>query len=83
VSNYNAFRLASCPAITSPNQNCDEERFINAFEPLLKAQGFPARFIVDVGRSGRQPTGQKEWGDWCNVKGMLERSQTPNKYDSD
>jgi cellulose 1,4-beta-cellobiosidase len=68
VSNYNAFRLGSCPAITSPNQNCDEERFINAFEPLLRAQGFPARFIVDTGRSGKQPTGQIEWGDWCNVK---------------
>jgi cellulose 1,4-beta-cellobiosidase len=48
VSNYNAFRLSSCPAITSPNQNCDEERFINAFEPLLRAQGFPARFIVSL-----------------------------------
>jgi cellulose 1,4-beta-cellobiosidase len=68
VSNYNAFRLSSCPAITSPNQNCDEERFINAFEPLLRAQGFPARFIVDTGRSGKQPTGQVAWGDWCNVK---------------
>jgi cellulose 1,4-beta-cellobiosidase len=25
--------------------------------------------IVDVGRSGKQPTGQQEWGDWCNVQG--------------
>ncbi|KAF2627077.1 glycoside hydrolase family 6 protein [Macroventuria anomochaeta] len=69
VSNYNAFRIGSCPAITSPNANCDEERFIKAFAPLLQAQGFPARFIVDVGRSGKQPTGQQAWGDWCNVQG--------------
>lgn len=68
VSNYNAFKIGSCPAITSPNANCDEERFINAFAPLLQQQGFPARFIVDVGRSGKQPTGQLQWGDWCNVK---------------
>ncbi|UPX18524.1 Cellulose 1,4-beta-cellobiosidase (non-reducing end) [Ascochyta rabiei] len=69
VSNYNAFRIGTCPAITSPNANCDEERFIKAFAPLLQAQGFPARFIVDVGRSGKQPTGQQAWGDWCNVQG--------------
>ena len=69
VSNYNAFRAGTCPAITSPNANCDEERFIKAFAPLLQAQGFPARFIVDVGRSGKQPTGQQAWGDWCNVQG--------------
>jgi hypothetical protein len=69
VSNYNAYRIGTCPAITSPNANCDEERFIKAFAPLLQAQGFPARFIVDVGRSGRQPTGQQAWGDWCNVQG--------------
>lgn len=69
VSNYNAFKIGTCPAITSPNANCDEERFIKAFAPLLQAQGFPARFIVDVGRSGKQPTGQQAWGDWCNVQG--------------
>ncbi|KAL1591872.1 hypothetical protein SLS59_009999 [Nothophoma quercina] len=69
VSNYNAFRIGTCPAITNPNANCDEERFIKAFAPLLEAQGFPAHFIVDVGRSGKQPTGQQAWGDWCNVQG--------------
>lgn len=21
-----------------------------------------------IGRNGNQPTGQNEWGDWCNVK---------------
>ncbi|KAF2855195.1 glycoside hydrolase family 6 protein [Plenodomus tracheiphilus IPT5] len=69
VSNYNAFRATTCPAITQGNKNCDEERFINAFAPLLKAEGFPAHFIVDTGRSGKQPTEQQAWGDWCNVQG--------------
>jgi len=69
VSNYNAFRIATCPSITQGSKNCDEERYINAFAPLLKAEGFPAHFIVDTGRSGKQPTGQQAWGDWCNVKG--------------
>ena len=69
VSNYNAFRIATCPSITQGSKNCDEERFINAFAPLLKAEGFPAHFIVDTGRSGKQPTGQQAWGDWCNVSG--------------
>jgi cellulose 1,4-beta-cellobiosidase len=23
---------------------------------------------VRVGRNGKQPTGQSQWGDWCNVK---------------
>lgn len=69
VSNYNAFRAATCPAITQGNKNCDEERYINAFAPLLKAEGFPAHFIVDTGRAGKQPTQQQAWGDWCNVKG--------------
>lgn len=69
VSNYNAFRASTCPAITQGNKNCDEERYINSFAPLLRAEGFPAHFIVDVGRSGKQPTGQLAWGDWCNVKG--------------
>lgn len=69
VSNYNAFRAASCPAITQGNRNCDEERFINSFAPMLRAEGFPAHFIVDTGRSGKQPTEQQAWGDWCNVRG--------------
>ncbi|KAF2677988.1 glycoside hydrolase family 6 protein [Lentithecium fluviatile CBS 122367] len=69
VSNYNPFKHTTCPAITSPNTKCDEERYINAFAPMLTAEGFPAHFIVDTGRSGKQPTGQNEWGDWCNVQG--------------
>jgi len=69
VSNYNAFRATTCPAITQGNMNCDEERFINALAPLLKEEGYPAHFIVDTGRSGKQPTQQQAWGDWCNVQG--------------
>lgn len=69
VSNYNPFRISQCSSITQGNKNCDEERFINSFAPLLRAEGFPAHFIVDVGRSGKQPTGQQAWGDWCNVRG--------------
>jgi cellulose 1,4-beta-cellobiosidase len=69
VSNYNPFSIATCNSFTQGNKNCDEQRFINSFAPLLSAEGFPAHFIVDVGRSGKQPTGQQAWGDWCNVQG--------------
>ncbi|KNG82745.1 1,4-beta-D-glucan cellobiohydrolase C [Aspergillus nomiae NRRL 13137] len=47
---------------------CDEKTYINNFAPQLKSAGFDAHFIVDTGRNGNQPTGQSEWGDWCNVK---------------
>ncbi|KAL5346089.1 hypothetical protein ACLOAV_009120 [Pseudogymnoascus australis] len=69
VSNYNGFSVAQCAAFTSPNVNCDEKRYINALAPLLTAKGFPAHFIVDTSRSGVQPGGRVEWGDWCNVSG--------------
>jgi cellulose 1,4-beta-cellobiosidase len=69
VSNYNPFSIATCSSITQGNKNCDEQRYINSFAPLLQAEGFPAHFIVDVGRTGRQPTSQQAWGDWCNVQG--------------
>lgn len=69
VANYNAFDIATAPAYTSPNPNYDEKKYINALYPLLKAQGWDARFIVDQGRSGAQPTGQQAWGDWCNAVG--------------
>ncbi|KAH4353981.1 glucanase [Parastagonospora nodorum] len=69
VSNYNAYRISTCNSITQGNKNCDEERYINSFAPLLEAEGFPAHFLVDVGRNGKQPTEQQAWGDWCNVRG--------------
>jgi len=68
VANYNAFSIATCPSYTQGNANCDELRYINEFAPLLTAAGFPAHFITDTSRSGKQPTGQIAWGDWCNVK---------------
>lgn len=69
VANYNAYSIATCNPITSGNSKCDEQRYINAIAPLLTAEGFPAHFIVDVGRNGKQPTGQQAWGEWCNVSG--------------
>ncbi|THY59737.1 glycoside hydrolase [Aureobasidium pullulans] len=69
VSNYNGFDLASKPVYTESNPNYDEKHYINAIAPLLTAQGFPAHFIVDQGRSGVQPTAQLQQGDWCNVIG--------------
>ena len=57
VANYNAWSLASAPAYTSPNPNYDEKHYVEAFSPLLNAAGFPAHFITDTGRSGKQPTG--------------------------
>jgi len=69
VANYNAWSLSTAPSYTTPNPNFDEKRYIEAFSPLLNAAGFPAHFIVDQGRSGKQPTGQIEQGHWCNVNG--------------
>ncbi|KAI5268188.1 glycoside hydrolase [Aureobasidium subglaciale] len=69
VSNYNGFDLVSKPVYTESNPNYDEKHYINAIAPLLEAQGFPAHFIVDQGRSGVQPTAQLQQGDWCNVVG--------------
>ncbi|KAK3498962.1 putative cellulose 1, 4-beta-cellobiosidase II precursor [Neurospora hispaniola] len=69
VSNYNGWSLSSAPSYTTPNPNYDEKKYIEAFSPLLNAAGFPAQFIVDTGRSGKQPTGQIEQGDWCNAIG--------------
>ncbi|KAH6623951.1 1, 4-beta cellobiohydrolase [Chaetomium tenue] len=69
VANYNAWSVSSAPAYTSPNPNYDEKHYVEAFSPLLTAAGFPAHFITDTGRSGKQPTGQLEWGHWCNAVG--------------
>ncbi|EAW07839.1 glycoside hydrolase family 6 protein [Aspergillus clavatus NRRL 1] len=67
VANYNAFIAKTCPSYTSQNEVCDEKSYINNFAPELASAGFDAHFIVDTGRNGKQPTGQIEWGDWCNV----------------
>ncbi|TGJ87129.1 hypothetical protein E0Z10_g1591 [Xylaria hypoxylon] len=70
VANYNAWQIpGACPSYTQGNTNCDESSYVNNLGPLLKAGGWDAHFITDTGRSGHQPTGQSEWGDWCNAKG--------------
>lgn len=85
MANYNAYSIDTCPSYTSQNEVCDEEGYINNFAPELSAAGWDAHFIVDTGkigpnlphrrhthksgRNGKQPTGQNEWGDWCNSKG--------------
>lgn len=69
VANYNAFSISSPPSYTQGNKNYDEQLYINAIAPLLKSNGYPAHFIVDTGRNGKQPTQQQAWGDWCNVRG--------------
>ena len=70
VANYNAWKIdGACPSYTQGNNVCDESSYINNFAPLLKANGWDAHFITDTGRSGKQPTGQNAWGDWCNAIG--------------
>ncbi|KAF6835001.1 Cellobiohydrolase II [Colletotrichum musicola] len=69
VANYNAWSVSSPPPYTQGNQNYDEKHYVEAFGPLLRGQGWDAQFIVDQGRSGKQPTGQEQWGDWCNAIG--------------
>ncbi|KAL0935637.1 cellobiohydrolase II [Colletotrichum truncatum] len=68
VSNFNGWNLTTAPPYTTPNNNFDESKFHTALTPLLKEAGYPANYLVDQGRSGKQPTGQQIWGDWCNVK---------------
>ncbi|KAI1273876.1 1, 4-beta cellobiohydrolase [Xylaria sp. FL0933] len=70
VANYNAWQISgACPSYTQGNSVCDESSYINALAPLLKTAGWDAHFITDTGRSGKQPTGQLQWGDWCNAIG--------------
>jgi cellulose 1,4-beta-cellobiosidase len=70
VSNYNAWSLSSAPSYTTPNPIYDEKKYVNAIGPLIASAGWTGvKFIVDQGRSGKQPTGQLEWGHWCNAIG--------------
>lgn len=69
VANYNAWSLSSAPSYTTPNPVYDEQKYVHAIAPLLSSNGWDAKFIVDQGRSGSQPTKQLEWGHWCNVIG--------------
>ena len=74
VANYNAWSIATAPSYTQGNSNYDEKHYVEALGPLLSSAGFPAHFITDTGRNGKQPTGQQQWGDWCNVKVRLQIS---------
>ncbi|KAK2070451.1 hypothetical protein P8C59_004941 [Phyllachora maydis] len=69
VANYNGWNLTTAPSYTQGASNYDEAHYVQALAPLLSAAGFPAHFITDQGRSGKQPTGQAAWGDWCNAIG--------------
>jgi cellulose 1,4-beta-cellobiosidase len=70
VANYNGWNLTSAPSYTSGNSNYDESHYVNALGPMLQNNGWTdVHFMVDTGRSGKQPTGQLEWGDWCNAIG--------------
>ncbi|KAK3896999.1 hypothetical protein C8A05DRAFT_39450 [Staphylotrichum tortipilum] len=69
VANYNAWSIATAPSYTQGDSNYDEKHYIEAISPLLNSAGFPAQFITDTGRNGKQPTGQLQWGDWCNAIG--------------
>lgn len=51
------------------DSNYDESLYVQALAPLLSSAGWSAHFITDQGRSGKQPTGQSAWGDWCNAIG--------------
>lgn len=70
VANYNAWIISSPPSYTSGDACYDENLYIHAIQPRLANYGWSdVHFITDQSRSGKQPTGQNEWGDWCNVKG--------------
>jgi cellulose 1,4-beta-cellobiosidase len=69
VSNYNAWNSSVQFDYTVPNDNWDESKFHSALAPHLEQEGFPVHFMVDQGRSGRQPTGRDSWAEWCNIKG--------------
>lgn len=70
VANYNGWNITSAPSYTQGNAVYNEQLYIHAISPLLTQQGWSnTYFITDQGRSGKQPTGQQAWGDWCNVIG--------------
>ncbi|ORY71078.1 1, 4-beta cellobiohydrolase [Pseudomassariella vexata] len=70
VANYNGWNLTSAPSYTAGDSNYDEIHYVNALAPALQSAGWTdVHFITDTGRSGKQPTSQLAWGDWCNVIG--------------
>ncbi|RPA86103.1 cellobiohydrolase [Ascobolus immersus RN42] len=68
VSNYGQFIAPVRENYTEWSNSWDEKNYANTLAPHLEAVGFPAHFIVDVGRSGKAGIRQ-EWGFWCNLRG--------------
>ncbi|KIO21459.1 glycoside hydrolase family 6 protein [Tulasnella calospora MUT 4182] len=68
VANYNALQAVSPDPVTQGNPTVDELSYIRAIGPKLASRGFPAKFLVDQGRSGVQNI-RDAWGNWCNIEG--------------
>lgn len=72
---------------STANPNFNEKLYVEALAPLLRQRGWAnPKFIVDQGRSGKQPTGQLEQGHWCNALGTgfgLRPSANTNHPDVD
>lgn len=58
VANYNGWNLTTAPSYTQGDSNYDEIHYVQALAPLLSSAGFPAHFITDTSRNGKQPTGK-------------------------
>lgn len=70
VSNYNGYNPTTPDIIYGPgpdNPNWSELRYAKALTPYLEAEGLPAHFIIDQGRSGAQNI-RVAGGNWCNIK---------------
>ncbi|KAI5784694.1 1, 4-beta cellobiohydrolase [Geopyxis carbonaria] len=71
VSNYNGYNPSTPDPIYGAgpdNPNWSELRYAHALTPYLAAQGLPAQFIIDQGRSGVQNL-RETGGNWCNIDG--------------
>ncbi|KAG8904229.1 hypothetical protein FRC01_008818 [Tulasnella sp. 417] len=81
VSNYNPLQLTVTDPVTQGNPTPDELSYVRAIGPKLAANGFPAKFIVDQGRSGVEKI-RDAWGNWCNIEGagfgMRPTTNTPD-----
>ncbi|KAG8944452.1 hypothetical protein FRC00_010567, partial [Tulasnella sp. 408] len=81
VANYNPLQLTVSDPVTQGNPTPDELSYVRALGPKLTANGFPAHFIVDQGRSGKEKL-RDAWGNWCNIEGagfgLRPTSSTPD-----
>jgi cellulose 1,4-beta-cellobiosidase len=69
VSNYNGYNPSTPDKIYGPgpdNAQWSELRYAQALAPFLEAEGLPAHFIIDQGRSGQQNI-REQGGHWCNI----------------